>query len=48
MAVHPEFSKAHKTALAHQVSAARRWSAKLRADLLTAIDDDDDDRFLAP
>ena len=24
MAVHPEFSKAHKTALAHQVSAARR------------------------
>ena len=48
MAVHPEFSKAHKTALAHQVSAARRWSAKLRADLLTAIDDDDADRFLAP
>lgn len=47
MAVHPEFSKAHKTALVHQVSAARRWSAKLRAELLVDIDADDD-HFLAP
>lgn len=47
MAVHPEFSKAHKTALAHQVSAARRWSAKVRAELLVDIDADDD-QFLVP
>jgi len=47
MAVHPEFSKAHKTALAHQVFAARRWSAKLRAELLVDIDADDD-QFLVP
>lgn len=47
MAVHPEFSKAHKTALVSQVSAARRWSAKLRAELLVDIDADDD-QFLAP
>ena len=47
MAVHPEFSKAHKTALAHHVSAARRWSAKVRAELLVDIDADDD-QFLVP
>lgn len=40
LVIHPEYTKSQKLSLVHQASAGRRWSAKLRADSIAAIEAD--------